>query len=186
MAHKKQMPYSPPDSNPKAFLPDHLLGAGGSGVLLVEYGDYECPACSEAEPVTRLLLATYGDRLTFAYRHFPLSQIHPHAEQAAEAAEAASAQGKFWEMHQLLFTHWQHLSAAMSAHCAQTLGLDMPRFNAEMAERRYRQRVMDQRASGERLGVRASPAFFLSGVIVDVSFGLEHLEATVRLALERS
>ncbi|CAN5868421.1 DsbA family protein [soil metagenome] len=183
MTNHKQMPFALSESSRLTSPPDHVLGARGFAVVLVEYGDYACAACSEAEPATRLLVATYGNRLTFAYRHFPLIGVHPYAERAAEAAEAAAAQGQFWEMHRLLSTHWQHLDASTLGCCALTLGLDMPRFYEAMDDRRYRQRVEAQRESGERLGVRGSPAFFLNGEVVDVSFGLEHLEVAVRNAL---
>lgn len=162
---------------------DHMTGAAHAGVVLVEYGDYECPACVEAEPVTRHLIEVFGKRMKFVFRHFPLVEVHPHAELAAEAAEAAAAQGKFWPMHHLLFTHSPHLKLAALTKCAETIGLDMLRFNAEMADRIYTQRVQEHRRSGERIGLRGSPTFFLNGTLVDVSFGLEHLEVAVRAAL---
>lgn len=165
---------------------DHSTGADGAALLLLEYGDYECPACSEAEPVTRHLVDAFGSRLKFVFRHFPLVEAHPHAELAAEAAEAAAAQGKFWPMHHLLFTHSQHLGLKALTSYAEQLELDMRRFNAEMADRIYTQRVQEHRRSGEKMGLRGSPSFFLNGKAVDVSFGLEHLENAVRAALGKS
>ena len=116
-------------------------------------------------------------------RRFPLVEVHPHAELAAEAAEAAAAQDKFWPMHHLLFTHSQNLTSSALDHYAETIGLDMRRFKAEMADRIYTQRIQEHRRSGELIGLRGSPTFFLNGEVLDVSFGLEHLELAVRAAL---
>lgn len=162
---------------------DHVAGSDHARLLLLEYGDYECPSCVEAEPVTRHLIEAFGTRMKFVFRHFPLVEVHPHAELAAEAAEAAAAQHKFWPMHHLLFTHSQHLTLGALTRCAEMIELDMLRFNAEMADRIYTQRVHEHRRSGELIGLRGSPTFFLNGKMVDVSFGLEHLEHAVRAAL---
>jgi protein-disulfide isomerase len=162
---------------------DHSAGAEHASLLLLEYGDFECPACAEAEPVTRHLLEVFGSRMRFVYRHYPLVEVHPHAELAAEASEAAAAQGKFWPMHHLLFTHAHHLTLDALTRHAQTIGLDMLRFNAEMADRIYTQRVQEHRRAGQLAGLRASPSFFLNGKLVDVSFGLARLEQAVRTAL---
>ena len=162
---------------------DHSTGARHGALLLLEYGDYECPSCREAEPVTRHLIEAFGSRLRFVFRHFPLVETQPHAELAAEAAEAAAAQGKFWDMHHLLFTHSQHLELEALTRYAAQIGLDMRRFSAEMGDRIYTQRVQEHRRSGEQLALRGSPTFFLDGKLIDVSFGLEHLEHAVRAAL---
>lgn len=162
---------------------DHSTGSEHAALLLLEYGDYECPTCSAAEPVTQHLVETFGNRLRFVFRHFPLVEFHLHAELAAEAAEAAAAQGKFWEMHHLLFTHRQHLELSALTHYAEKLDLDMVRFSAEMADRIYLQRVQEHRRTGEQIGLLASPSFFLNDVMIDVSFGLERLENAVRAAL---
>ena len=111
-------------------------------------------------------------------------EVHPNAERAAEAAEAAAAQGRFWPMHRLLVAQAHHLTPAALVGCAQSLGLDMSRFNAEMADRIYLQRVQEHRRAGERDGLRATPAFFLNGQAVDVSFGLEKLDEAVKAALK--
>ena len=170
------------DSVAALLASDHSTGAAGASLLLLEYGDYECPSCSEAEPVTRHLIEAFGKKLRFVFRHFPLVE-HPHAELAAEAAEAAAAQDKFWPMHHLLFTHWQHLEPDALTRYAEMAGLDMHRFRAAMSERTYRSRVQAHRRSGEEIGLHGSPSFFLNGKVVDVSFGLEHLEHAVRAAL---
>lgn len=163
--------------------PEHMLGDPRANLTLLEYGDYECPACIQSEPLTQHLVEAFGKRLCFVFRHFPLVEVHPNAELAAEAAEAAAAQGKFWEMHHLLFSQPHQLAqAALAAH-AQTIGLDMNRFNAEMADRVYTQRVQEHRRAGVHSGVRATPAFYLNGKPVDVSFGFEKLEEAIHVAL---
>lgn len=162
---------------------DHTAGSVHASLLLLEYGDFECPSCVEAEPVTRHLVEVFGNRMKFVFRHFPLIEVHPHAELAAEAAEAAAAQDKFWPMHHLLFAHSHHLTPAALDQYAEMIGLDMLRFKAEMADRIYTQRVQEHRRSGESMRLRGSPSFFLNGNVVDVSFGLEHLELAVRAAL---
>lgn len=162
---------------------DHSTGSPHATLILLEYGDYECPYCAEAESYTHHLVEAFGSSMRFVFRHYPLVEAHPHAELAAEAAEAAAAQGKFWEMHRLLFRHQQHLEIHDLTLHAETIGLDMPRFSGEMADRIYTQRVQEQLRSGERLGLKASPCFFLDGVLIDVSFGFEHLESAIRAAV---
>ena len=124
-----------------------------------------------------------------AHQRGPASvAAHPagDAELAAEAAEAAAAQGKFWEMHNQLFTHSQNLKPESLTHYAEAIGLDMRRFSADMADRIHLQRVKEHRRAGEQIGLRSSPSFLLNGKLVDVSFGLEHLEHAVRAALGKS
>jgi protein-disulfide isomerase len=166
---------------------EHAAGATAAhaaSVVLVEYGDYECPYCAAAEPFTQHLVDTFGEQIKFIFRHYPLVEVHPHAELAAEAAEAAAAQGKFWEMHHLLFTHQKHLDLASLTKYAEELELDMRRFNAEMTERIYTQRVQEHRRAGEQLRLHSSPTFFINDVLVDVSFGFGHLETAVLAALK--
>ena len=169
---------------PALAAADHVLGDADAMLTLLEYGDYECPACIQAEPLVQHLVATHPGRLCLVFRHFPLMEVHPHAELAAESAEAAAAQGRFWPMHHLLFAQAHHLKPAALVGYAQSLGLDMNRFNAEMADRIYTQRVQEHRRAGEHSGLRATPAFFLNGQAVDVSFGLEKLEEAVHAALK--
>lgn len=158
---------------------DHSQGNEHAAVTLLEYGDYECPACAQAEPITRYLVDTLGSQIRFVFRHFPLMEVHPNAELAAEAAEAAAAQGKFWEMHHLLFSAPHHLAMADLTKHAEAIGLDMARFHAEMADHIYTQRIQEHRRAGEMTNLRATPAFFLNGKVVDVSFGLDKLEEAV-------
>jgi len=170
-------------TEPALSAAEHLLGNADAPTTLLEYGDYECPPCAQADPVTRHLVEIFGSQLRFAFRHFPLVEIHPHAELAAEAAEAAAAQGKFWEMHYLLFSAPHHLKLADLTKHAEKIGLDMTRFKAEMRDRIYTQRIQEHRRAGERSGVRASPTFLLNGTLLDVSFGLENLEEAVGSAI---
>lgn len=163
---------------------DHVLGDPHAKVTLVAYGDYECPASIQAAPLVQHWMDTCGGRLRLLYRHFPQMEAHPHAELAAEAAEAAAAQGQFWPMHRLLFSQAHHLTPAALAGYAKSLGLDMNRFNAEMADRIYTQRVQEHRRAAEHSGLRGTPAFFVNGQFVDVSFGFEKLEAAVQAALK--
>jgi protein-disulfide isomerase len=162
---------------------DHLLGASHAPVTLVEYGDFECPSCKQAAPAVRLLLQRFAGRARYAWRHFPLEEVHPHALHAALAAEAAGAQGKFWEMHDLLFDNQQGLKVPQPRGYALRLELDIARYDADMRGERYLQRIREQKQDGERSGVRGTPGFFVNGRLQDVSFGLEGLERSVESAL---
>ncbi len=179
--------HAPPQSETQVLAlrgADHRQGDKNAALTLLEYGDYECSACIQAEPLTRHLVETFGERLCFVFRHYPLVEVHPHAQLAAEAAEAAAAQSQFWAMHHLLFTQPHHLKLAALTGYAESLGLDMLRFNGEMSDRIYTQRVQEHRRAAEQTGIRATPAFFLNGAVVDVSFGLQGLEAAIQSAHE--
>jgi protein-disulfide isomerase len=164
---------------------DHVIGPAHARVVLVEYGDFECPNCGQAAPVVKLLLAEFKDRVRFAYRHFPLEEVHPHALMAAQAAEAAGAQGKFWPMHDLLFEHQHALKGHHLREYAERLELDMTRYAAEMSDTVYLQRVREHEKSGIESGVRSTPTFFLDGRIQDVSFGVKTLSDAVAKALAK-
>jgi protein-disulfide isomerase len=162
---------------------DHSIGPSHASVTVVEYGDFECPSCKQAAPAVKLLLAEFKDRIRFVYRHFPLEEVHPHARAAAEAAEGAGAQGKFWPMHDLLFDHQHALKSNHLQDYAQRLELDMARFTAEMTDTVYLQRVREHQQSGTASGVRATPTFFVNGTLHDVSFGIQSLFDEVAKAL---
>lgn len=162
---------------------EHQLGDRDARVLLVEYGDYECPSCIQAEPLMRHLVEHTKGRLRFVFRHCPLVEVHPHAELAAEAAEAAAAQGRFWPMHHQLFEQKHHLEMPALVGYAEAIGLDMNRFKAEMGDRIYTQRVQEHRRAAEQRGVRATPAFFLNGRPIDASFGFDKVSDAVHAAL---
>ena len=161
---------------------DHVLGHPGASATVVEYGDFECPNCKQAAPAVKLLLKRFAGRVQVAFRHFPLEEVHPHALHAALAAEAAGAQGKFWPMHDLLFENQQHLKLQQLRGYAEHLELDMARFDSEMQQELYLQRVREEIEDGKRSGVRATPAFFVNGRIQDVSFGLQSLANAVEAA----
>ena len=165
---------------------DNALGPAHARVTVVEYGDFECPNCKQAQPAVKMLLERFAGRVRFVFRHFPLEEVHPHALAAAQAAESAGGQGKFWEMHDLLFANQEHLKAADLRRYAERLGLDLARYVAEMDDQVYLQRVREQLQSGLDSGVRATPTFFVNGRIEDVSFGLRALFDVVENVLQRS
>ena len=162
---------------------DHVLGPSHARVTLVEYGDFECPNCKQAVPAVKRLVERFAGRLRLVYRHFPLEAVHPHALAAALAAEAAAGQGKFWPMHDLLFDNQRHLKPQQLRDYAQRLELDLVRYDAEMDDTVYLQRVREQIDGGERSGVRATPTFFINGALQDVSYGLESLPRAVEALL---
>jgi protein-disulfide isomerase len=162
---------------------DHALGPETAPVTLVEYGDYECPYCGAAHGVTKELVRTFGDDLRFVFRHFPLTQIHPHAARAAEAAEAAGAQGRFWQMHDLLFANQPRLAPQDLVVYARALGLDLERFMADLRDHTYAPKVREDFMSGIRSGVNGTPTFFVNGVRHNGGWDLDSLEEAVREAL---
>lgn len=164
---------------------DHSIGPEHAAVIIVEYGDFECPNCKQAAPAVKLLLERFANRVRFVYRHFPLEEVHPHALAAAEAAEIAAAQGKFWEMYDLLFDNQSHMKAPQLRSYAERLQLDMSRYTAELDDHIYLQRVREHQQSGRASGVRGTPGFFVNGKIQDVSFGLGALSAAVDAALRK-
>jgi protein-disulfide isomerase len=143
---------------------DHVLGPGDASVTLVEYGDYECPHCARAHRVLGEVLQRVGnDNILFAYRHFPLSQIHPHATLAAQAAEAAGDQERFWEMHDMLFEHQDALEMDDLVSYAKIIGLDVARFAQELRGQVNLPKVRADFLSGVRSGVNGTPTFFVNG-----------------------
>jgi protein-disulfide isomerase len=165
----------PQDLTQPVTATDHLLGEPHAPITVVEYGDFECPTCKQAAPAVKLLLERFAGRIRFAYRHFPLEAVHPHALQAAEAAECAGAQGKFWPMHDLLFENQLHLDLKHLFGYAAQLGLDLASFKAGIDDEVYRQRIREHMESGRSSHVRSTPGFFVNGTIVDVSFGMHAL-----------
>lgn len=163
---------------------DHLLGPPHAAVTVVEFGDFECPNCKQAAPAVKLLLERFEERVRFVFRHFPLEEVHPHALMAAQAAEAAGAQGKFWPMHDLLFENQTHLKPQHLHGYAERLGLDMARYTAETDDEIYLQRVREHMDSGRRSGARGTPTFFVNGRLQDVSFGIRALFEAVEGALK--
>jgi protein-disulfide isomerase len=161
---------------------DHIQGPADAAVTLVEYGDYECPYCGAAYPIIKEVQARMGERLRFVFRNFPISTTHPHAEQAAEAAEAAAAQGRFWEMHDMLYENQRRLRDQDLRDYAETLGLDVERFATDLADHTHAERVHEDFMSGVRSGVNGTPTFYVNGARHDDSYDTETLLA----ALERA
>ena len=165
---------------------DHAQGPAAAPITLVEYGDYECPHCGAAYPVVKKLQKKLGKSLRFIYRNFPLTSIHPHAERAAEAAEAAGAQGKFWEMHDWIFEHQDTLEAADLLKAAKALGLDPKKFASEMESEAYLPRVKEDFKSGIRSGVNGTPTFFINGARHDRPPSYQDLLAALNLAIAQT
>lgn len=147
---------------------DHVLGPEDAHVTLVEYGDYQCPYCGRAFGVVSEVLRRVRDDVCFAYRHFPLSQIHQHATLAAQAAEAAGDQDRFWEMHQALFEHQDALEQEDLLEYAEALDLDLVRFAQELRSQIHLAKVRVDFLSGVRSGVNGTPTFFLNGERFDL------------------
>jgi protein-disulfide isomerase len=161
---------------------DHVQGPADAAVTLVEYGDYECPYCGAAYPIVKEVQARMGDRLRFVFRNFPITTSHPHAEQAAESAEAAAAQERFWEMHDVLYENQRHLEDEDLRAYAEQVGLDVERFGKELAEHVHAARVREDFMSGVRSGVNGTPTFYINGLRHDDSYELETLLAALESA----
>jgi formate-nitrite transporter family protein len=142
---------------------DHIAGPDDAPVTLVEYGDFECPYCGMAHPIVKAAREQLGARLRFVFRHFPLREIHPHAEHAAEAAESAGAQGHFWSMHDAIFENQDALEDEHLAAYASGLKLDAERVLGDLASGTYKKRVREDFRSGVRSGVNGTPTFFING-----------------------
>jgi protein-disulfide isomerase len=155
----------------KLLLPiqsdDHVQGAAYAQYTLVEYGDYECPDCKRLFDTISVMRARMGENLRLVFRHYPLSGIHPHAQQAAEATEAAGAQGRFWEMHDLLFANQNALRTKDLYSYAESLPLDFPRFREQLRQRTYEDRVRKDFRRGVANGVYGTPGLFVNGVRYD-------------------
>jgi protein-disulfide isomerase len=164
---------------------DHIHGTEEAAVTLVEYGDYECPYCGAAYPIIREVQARMGERLRFVFRNFPITTSHPHAEQAAEAAEAAAVQGRFWEMHDLLYENQKRLRDQDLRAYAEQLGLDLESFDRELAQHVHAARVYEDFMSGVRSGVNGTPTFYVNGMRHDDSYDVETLSATLVEAAAR-
>ncbi len=177
---------SNPSSSPRLMVPvhdlDHVLGSPSARVTLVEYGDYECPNCLRAFPMVQDLQHAMGHRLRFVFRHFPLVDRHPYALRAAEAAEAAAAQGCFWEMHAHLFNHQRALDDRSLMRYARDLGLDRARFERDLKEGRHRARIEADIESGKQSGVRGTPTFFINDLRYDDSPDFETMLMRLELA----
>jgi protein-disulfide isomerase len=161
---------------------DHIQGSADAAVTLVEYGDYECPYCGAAYPIVKELQSRLGDGLRFVFRNFPITTSHPHAEQAAESAEAAAAQGRFWEMHDVLYENQARLRDPDLRGYGEQLALDLERFDKELAEHVHAARVREDFMSGVRSGVNGTPTFYVNGARHDDSYDLDTMLAALARA----
>jgi protein-disulfide isomerase len=168
---------------PQVTADDHVRGLADAPVTVIEYGDYECPYCRGAARDVHLLLDRYPDTVRFVFRNFPIPQLHPHAEQAAEAAEAAASQGKFWEMYELLLQLSFRLDIDSLRGYAIQVGPDTAQFRRDLASHAYAARIERDVREGIRNGVNATPKFYVNGKRIDGAFPLEGLVDAVRAAV---
>ncbi len=166
--------------NPPPDAHDHAQGPDHAPITLTEYGDFQCPDCGDAYPMVKQLQREFGARLRFVYRSFPLNDIHPCAEHAAEAAEAAGAQGMFWPMHDTLYAHQHALHDPQLAQYAQQAGADPAAVTRALADGTFAARVGEDLKSGERSGVQGTPTFYINGVRFDGDWSSGELEAALR------
>jgi protein-disulfide isomerase len=163
---------------------DHIQGPASATVTLLEYGDYECPYCGAAYPIIKDVQARMGESLRFVFRNFPITTSHPHAEQAAEAAEAAAAQNRFWPMHDLLYENQQNLEDDDLRAYARQLDLDVDLFDHELTQHVHAARVREDFMSGVRSGVNGTPSFYINGVRYDDSYERDALLAALKAATD--
>jgi protein-disulfide isomerase len=168
---------------PKLVLPvserDHMRGPANAPVTLVEYGDYECPYCGLANSIVDEIRRELGNELRFVFRNFPLSEVHPHAEHAAEIAEAAGSHHKFWEMHDMLYAHQHALDDQHLAEYVTLLGVPTLEVKRALAQHAYVDRVREDFMSGVRSGVNGTPTFFINGLRHDGSYERDELLAAI-------
>ena len=163
---------------------DHIQGEENAGLTLVEYGDYECPHCGRAYPIVKRVQKHFGKRLRFVFRNFPLGEMHPHAEFAAETAELAGTHGKFWEMHDLLFESQNRLGGELFEVLAKRLKLASADLLTALEKREFLARVRTDFAGGVRSGVNGTPTFFVNGQRHDAPFEYVDLVAAIEAVLQ--
>ncbi|MGD1276672.1 MAG: thioredoxin domain-containing protein [Tepidisphaeraceae bacterium] len=158
---------------------DHMQGDKNALVVLVEYGDYECPHCGHAYPIVKRVQRHFGQRLAFVFRNFPLSEMHPSAQVAAEAAEFAAAHGRFWEMHDGIYDNQPALGVPLLLELAEELKLSAPALGTALSDHEYAARVRDDFLGGVRSGVNGTPTFFINGHRHDGPFEFDDLVAAI-------
>lgn len=163
---------------------DHILGPAGAPVTLVEYGDYECGFCGLAHPIVKLVQQHFGKRLRFVFRHFPMSQIHPNAESAAESAEFAGAHGRFWEMHDGIYENQDRLGLPLLFALAATLDLSEAALRDALVSGEHAPKVRSDFLGGVRSGVNGTPTFFINGRRHNGSYEFDDLAAAIGMALQ--
>jgi len=164
---------------------DHIQGPVNAPISLVEYGDFECPYTGHAYPIVKQIKRKFGETLCFVFRNFPLAEIHPHAQQAAEAAEAAASQDKFWDMHDYLFEHQNALDDSHLLEYARIVRLDIKKFEAEILKHVYAPGIKDSLINGVKSGVEGTPTFFLNGIRYEGSWDLETLLKILRSIIKK-
>jgi protein-disulfide isomerase len=167
------------DLRPPVTARDHAQGSADAAVTLVEYGDYQCPHCGAAHPVVKALERHFGRRLRFVFRNFPLTQAHPRAEPAAEAAEAAATVGKFWEMHDAIFEHQEALADRDLVRYGTALGVDPEVISSALADHTFASRIKEDFMSGVRSGVNGTPSFFINGEKYDGAYDLASMTEAI-------
>ena len=165
---------------------DHSQGPATAAVTLVQYGDYECPYTRQSTTIVRAIQQQLGDQLRFVFRNFPLTEIHPHALHAALAAEAAAAQGKFWQMHDYIFHHQHTLEDSDLEQFAGAVGLDMQQYARALADQRSLARIEEDVEGGERSGVQGTPTLFINEVLYRGSWEQDALLAALQAASRTS
>jgi protein-disulfide isomerase len=164
---------------------DHIQGEPDAPVTFMEYGDFECPHCGRAYPIVKQVQEHFGRQLRFVYRHFPLSEAHPHAQGAAEASEFAGAHGKFWEMHDLLFENQDRLNGPLYVELARPLGLDPVALRKALETRQFAPKVRADFSGGARSGVNGTPTLFINGRRHDAGFDYQDLTYAIEGELSR-
>ncbi len=162
---------------------DHSEGPEGAPVTLVEYGDYQCPYCGQAYAIVKQIQRAFGKKLRFVFRNFPLAEMHPHAESAAEVAEFAGANGKFWQMHDALYENQEQLGGALYLELAKSFGLSEDALRKALEDGTYREKVRADFMGGVKSGVNGTPSFFINGRRHDAAFDFETLSAAITAAL---
>jgi protein-disulfide isomerase len=160
---------------------DHIRGSAHAPITLVEYGDYECPHCALAHPIVNQVQLSFGGRMRFVFRHFPLTEVHPHAEIAAECAEFAGAAGRFWDMHDALFENQNRLSVTTIFLIGEELGLPEAAIRSALETGQYRNKVRSEFMGGIRSGVNGTPAFFINGVRHDSVYDYASLVSGIQM-----
>ena len=154
---------------------DHIQGNPDAKITLVEYGDYECPGCSEAYPMTKLIQKRFGDKLRFVFRHFPLNEIHPVAEAAAETTEFASVHHRFWEIHDLIYVNQNQIGMPLLIELTKALELSVPALEAALKAGTYRSIIQADIKGGESSGVDGTPTFYINGQLYEGAFELDEM-----------
>ena len=162
---------------------DHVKGDLHAPVVLVEYGDFQCPHCGAAFPIVEQIVKEYKDKMAFVFRHFPLAEAHPYAQAAAVASEAAANQGKFWQMHALIFENQHLLGPGMLLQLANALKLDMKKFEHDFKDPKLFKKVEDQFESGIISGVNGTPSFYINGIKYNDSYDYDLLTRAIDEAI---